>query len=156
MEKLEFLELLKVENVYSLMSSSEIEKRPVIDLFDYTKSDHDKICDFIKTEFNYAYNVIIGSYNGGRKLVLKEFKNIRNKYLKVSHVLTDEEIHIIALDMFLNLFVGMDGDYLLFVMEYLEELGKITYDKEGYVVYIWNPELISKYKNKKNLRWNAK
>lgn len=42
------------------------------------------------------------------------------------------------------------------IMEYLEELGKITYDKDGYVVYIWNPELISKYKNRKCLRWNAK
>ena len=30
------------------------------------------------------------------------------------------------------------------IMEYLESIHKIMYDKEGYVVYIWNPELVSK------------
>lgn len=42
------------------------------------------------------------------------------------------------------------------IIEYLESINKIVYDKEGYIVYIWNPELVSKYKNKKELRWNAK
>jgi len=42
------------------------------------------------------------------------------------------------------------------IIEYLEGIGKITYDKEGYLVYIWNPKLISRYKNRKNLTWNAK
>lgn len=42
------------------------------------------------------------------------------------------------------------------IMEYLEDINKIAYDREGYVVYIWNPELYEKYKNKKNLEWNPK
>ena len=42
------------------------------------------------------------------------------------------------------------------IMEYLEEIGKIAYDNEGYVVYIWNPALVEKYRNRKNLEWNAK
>jgi hypothetical protein len=42
------------------------------------------------------------------------------------------------------------------IMEYLESIGKIAYDNEGYVVYIWNPKLVEKYRNKKDLQWNAK
>jgi len=34
------------------------------------------------------------------------------------------------------------------IMEYLEGIGKIAYDKEGYVVYIWNPEFYEKIKNR--------
>ena len=40
------------------------------------------------------------------------------------------------------------------IMEYLESIAKIAYDKEGYVVYIWNPALFEKYKNRKDLEWN--
>ncbi|MCK5617647.1 hypothetical protein KAR91_88095 [Candidatus Pacearchaeota archaeon] len=42
------------------------------------------------------------------------------------------------------------------IMEYLESSMKIVYDKEGYVVYIWNPKLVAKYKNREDLKWNAK
>ena len=33
------------------------------------------------------------------------------------------------------------------IMEYLESIYKIVYDKEGRVVYIWNPEFAEKIKN---------
>jgi len=33
------------------------------------------------------------------------------------------------------------------IMEYLESINKIVYDKEGYVVYIWNPEFYEKIKH---------
>jgi hypothetical protein len=42
------------------------------------------------------------------------------------------------------------------IIDYLENIGKITFDKEGYLVYIWNPKLVLKYKDRKDLRWNAK
>ena len=42
------------------------------------------------------------------------------------------------------------------IMNYLEENVKIVYDSEGYIVYIWNPELTAKYKNRKDLEWNPK
>jgi ferric iron reductase protein FhuF len=42
------------------------------------------------------------------------------------------------------------------IMEYLEENGKIAYDNAGYVVYIWNPELVKRFRNKPELEWNAK
>ncbi len=42
------------------------------------------------------------------------------------------------------------------IMEYLESIYKIVYDKEGYVVYIWNPEFVKRFKNRPELRWNAK
>ena len=34
------------------------------------------------------------------------------------------------------------------IMEYLENTLKIVYDKEGYVVYIWNPEFYKKVKDR--------
>jgi hypothetical protein len=42
------------------------------------------------------------------------------------------------------------------IIEYLESIYKIVYDKEGYVVYIWNPKLVAKYRNRPDLQWNAK
>ena len=33
------------------------------------------------------------------------------------------------------------------IMEYLESISKIIYDKEGYIIYIWNPKLMNKIKN---------
>ena len=34
------------------------------------------------------------------------------------------------------------------IMEYLESINKIVYDKEGYVDYIWNPEFYKRIKNR--------
>ncbi len=34
------------------------------------------------------------------------------------------------------------------IMEYLESVYKIVYDKKGYVVYIWNPEFFKKIENR--------
>lgn len=42
------------------------------------------------------------------------------------------------------------------IMEYLESINKIVSDKEGFIVYIWNPKLTEKYSNRKDLEWNAK
>lgn len=40
------------------------------------------------------------------------------------------------------------------IMEYLENVLRIAYDKEGFIVYIWNPELYERYKDRKDLEWN--
>jgi len=40
------------------------------------------------------------------------------------------------------------------IMEYLVSIGKIAYDNAGYVVYIWNPGLYKRYKDRKDLEWN--
>ncbi|MEK6890926.1 MAG: hypothetical protein AABX03_02210 [Nanoarchaeota archaeon] len=42
------------------------------------------------------------------------------------------------------------------IMEYLEGINKIAYDREGYTVYIWNPELAAKFVNRKDLEWKPK
>jgi hypothetical protein len=42
------------------------------------------------------------------------------------------------------------------IMEYLEESLRIVYDKEGYVIYIWNPKLVEKYRKREDLEWNPK
>ena len=38
------------------------------------------------------------------------------------------------------------------IMEYLESINKIVYDKEGYVVYIWNPEFSKKIKKRPEIK----
>jgi hypothetical protein len=38
------------------------------------------------------------------------------------------------------------------IMEYLENSLRIVYDKEGYVVYIWNPSLFEKVKNRPEIK----
>ena len=40
------------------------------------------------------------------------------------------------------------------IMEYLENSLRIVYDKEGHIVYIWNPKLTEKYSHRKDLEWN--
>ena len=42
------------------------------------------------------------------------------------------------------------------IISYLESIGKIAFDNEGFIVYIWNPELVKRFRNKPELRWNAK
>ena len=37
------------------------------------------------------------------------------------------------------------------VFDYLMDSGKIVTDREGYVVWIWNPELVKKYMSKQHL-----
>ena len=39
------------------------------------------------------------------------------------------------------------------IMEYLERNLKIVYDKEGYIVYIWNPEFTARFSKRKDLEW---
>src|SRR3989344_3726040 len=41
------------------------------------------------------------------------------------------------------------------IMEYLENMLRIAYDNEGYVVYIWNPEFAAKYKDRHDLTWKG-
>jgi hypothetical protein len=42
------------------------------------------------------------------------------------------------------------------IMEYLESIHKVGYDKEGYVVYVWNPLLAETYRNRSDLEWKRK
>jgi len=37
----------------------------------------------------------------------------------------------------------------LFILEYLENINKIAFDKEGKIAYIWNPELAKKLRLRK-------
>jgi len=37
------------------------------------------------------------------------------------------------------------------IFDYLLESGKIAKDKEGYIAWIWNPELVQRYLNKPEL-----
>lgn len=38
------------------------------------------------------------------------------------------------------------------ILDYLEKLGKVTYDREEHVVWTWNPELLVKYLAREDLR----
>jgi len=51
-------------------------------------------------------------------------------------------------DLFKNLPKKVMWQTFQVIMEYLESVYKIVYDKEGYVVYIWNPEFFKKIKER--------
>ncbi len=42
------------------------------------------------------------------------------------------------------------------ILDYLYESGKIASDKEGVIVWIWNPDLVRRYANKKHLFWRQR
>ncbi|MFA7707329.1 MAG: hypothetical protein WCX73_00080 [Candidatus Pacearchaeota archaeon] len=42
------------------------------------------------------------------------------------------------------------------IIEYLESINKIASDNEEYIVYVWNPALAERYKNREDLEWNPK
>lgn len=42
------------------------------------------------------------------------------------------------------------------IVEYLESTARIAIDRGGYIVYIWNPELVAKFRNKPELEWKPK
>ena len=55
-------------------------------------------------------------------------------------------------DLFNNLPKKVMWQTFQVIMEYLESIHKIVYDKEGYVVYIWNPEFFKKIKNRSAIK----
>ena len=52
-----------------------------------------------------------------------------------------------------NLPKGMMYQTFCVVFDYLTESKKIAKDSQGHIVWIWNPELVSKYLSKPHLRW---
>ncbi|MBP6857108.1 hypothetical protein KBC25_01645 [Candidatus Pacearchaeota archaeon] len=59
-------------------------------------------------------------------------------------------------DLFKNLPKKVMWQTFQVIMEYLEENLRIAYDNKGYIVYIWNPEFVERFRNKPELEWNAK
>lgn len=59
-------------------------------------------------------------------------------------------------DLFKNLPKKVMWQTFQVIMEYLEENLRIAYDNQGYIVYIWNPEFVNRFRNKPELEWNAK
>ncbi len=55
-------------------------------------------------------------------------------------------------DLFKNLPKKVMWQTFQVIMEYLGSINKIVYDKEGYVVYIWNPEFFEKIKNRQSIK----
>ena len=76
--------------------------------------------------------------------------------LMVEKFIEDKSGEYKKTDLFKNLPKKVMWQTFQVIMEYLESINKIAYDNEGYVVYIWSPELGQKYRAKKDLKWNAK
>lgn len=55
-------------------------------------------------------------------------------------------------DLFKNLPKKVMWQTFQVIMEYLESVHKIVYDKEGYVVYIWNPEFFKRIKHRSAIK----
>ena len=55
-------------------------------------------------------------------------------------------------DLFKNLPKKVMWQTFQVIMEYLERNLRVVYDKEGYIVYIWNPEFYEKIKNRPEIK----
>lgn len=55
-------------------------------------------------------------------------------------------------DLFKNLPKKVMWQTFQVIMEYLESINKIVYDKEGYVVYIWNLEFFKKIRDRPEIK----
>ncbi|MEK6833689.1 MAG: hypothetical protein AABY32_06610 [Nanoarchaeota archaeon] len=55
-------------------------------------------------------------------------------------------------DLFKNLPKKVMWQTFQVIMEYLESINKIGYDREGYIVYIWNPEFFKKIKDRPDIK----
>ena len=51
-------------------------------------------------------------------------------------------------DLFNNLPKKVMWQTFQVIIEYLESINKIVFDKDGYVVYIWNPEFFKRIKDR--------
>ncbi len=51
-------------------------------------------------------------------------------------------------DLFQNLPRKVMWQTFQVIIEYLESIAKIGYDKEGFIVYLWNPKLLARIKNR--------
>ena len=68
--------------------------------------------------------------------------------LMVEHFIDDNSGEYKKTELFNNLPKKVMWQTFQVIIEYLESIHKITFDKEGYVVYIWNPQFLEKIKNR--------
>jgi hypothetical protein len=72
--------------------------------------------------------------------------------LMVEHFVKENSGEYKKTDLFKNLPRKVMWQTFQVIMEYLENSNKIIIDKEGFVVWIWNPQLIRKLQGS-NLIW---
>ena len=76
--------------------------------------------------------------------------------LMVEKFIDDESGEYTKTQLFNNLPKKVMWQTFQVIMEYLESINKVAYDNKGFVVYIWNPELADKYKDRDDLTWKGK
>ena len=72
--------------------------------------------------------------------------------LMVENFIKDNSGEYKKTDLFKNLPKKVMWQTFQVIMEYLESNLRIVYDKEGYIVYIWNPKFYEKIKNRLNIK----
>ncbi len=100
-----------------------------------------------------------------------ETKNVKKNYFEANEIARSPTLQTVSMvekfvkdnsgrfkktELFNNLPKKVMWQTFQVIIEYLENIGKIAFDNQGYLVYIWNPEFVAKFKNKPELRWNAK
>ncbi len=100
-----------------------------------------------------------------------EIKSIKKNYSEINEIARSPTLQTVFMvekfiennsgefkktDLFNNLPKKVMWQTFQVIIEYLESIGKIAFDNQGYTVYIWNPEFVAKFRNKPELRWNAK
>lgn len=69
--------------------------------------------------------------------------------LMVEHFIKENTGEFKKTDLFNNLPKKIMWGTFNVILKYLYENNKIGIDNKGYIIYVWNPELIQKFLNKK-------
>lgn len=131
MEREEFLSELYVEMVARLILHAEIQDELPINVFDTKTTIVEKIRDYIEVEFKYAFEIILLEDYSARQFVKPKFKTVNNRYMKINHILTEEEIDEMANDIYQYQISLPDGEYLDCVHYDLEEREGVLSDTDA-------------------------
>jgi len=76
--------------------------------------------------------------------------------LMVEKLIKDRSGEYKKTDLFNNLPKKVMWQTFQVIMSYLESTARIAIDRDGYVVYVWNPEFVARFKNKTELQWKPR
>jgi len=104
-------------------------------------------------------------------MINMEIETIKKSYIEVNDIARSPTLQTVLMvenfikdnsgeykktELFKNLPRKVMWQTFQVIIEYLVSIYKIVYDREGYIVYIWNPEFVKRFKNRPELKWNVK
>jgi len=88
----------------------------------------------------------------------KKTYNIRSPTLQtvlmVENFIKENNSEFKKMELFDNLPKKVMWQTFQTIMRYLEDTFKIIFEKDGKITYIWNPELVKRFRDRRDLTWH--